>query len=61
MALTWASLCKQTNFTFFYKKNILISWRYQIHPTSAPTQYPKDTIDAHNQNKMKEEEKVPPQ
>jgi hypothetical protein len=27
---------------------MLISWRYQLHPTFATTKYPKNITDAHN-------------
>jgi hypothetical protein len=48
-------------FYFFDKEYILISRRYQLHPTSATTQYSNSITDAHNQ-KMKEElqKKSPP-
>jgi hypothetical protein len=40
-------------FSFFDKRNILISWRYQLHPASATTQYPSGSTDAQSQNEKK--------
>jgi hypothetical protein len=32
---------------------MLILWRYQLHPASAPTQCPRGTTDAHSQKRKK--------
>jgi hypothetical protein len=36
---------------FFHKEHILISWRYQLHPTSATTYCSNGITDAYRQKK----------
>jgi hypothetical protein len=38
-------------YPFFDKEHMLISRRYQLHPTYATTQCPSDNMDAHNQKR----------
>jgi hypothetical protein len=48
--------CYLLDVYFFDKGNILISRRYQSHPASTPTKYPK-TLRIHRTKKLKKREK----